>query len=114
MKLDLSKYSTECILGSYEFIFSQWCGGMATEEEILEIVPTVYIFGEVLNELRAEYTSRKDCDLTLMKEVEMNVVKRVTVMMSIPEKQLRIIYENMAIGMEQRLKEMREKLKNNN
>lgn len=107
MELKLDKYTTESILGSYEFIFAQYLGGQTSSPEELESVPTVYIFGEMLGELRNEYLKRKDSSVEEMTKVEKSVINRVTMLMNIPESVLRKVYEDMLIKAEQDLKNIR-------
>ena len=110
MKLNLNKYTTEQILGSYEFLFAQYIGGKLTPEELLERVPTVYIMGEVCGDVRSIYLARKDGNPASIVESEKMVIEKVSATMNVPEKVLREIYEDFLIQAVEDLKRIREQL----
>lgn len=97
MKLDLEKYPTQSLLASYEFIFSQYIGGMASPPEELEKVCTPYIFGEVCSDVRNLYLARKDASVEKLVAAEKRIIERLAELMNMDEKQLRKIYEEMLI-----------------
>ncbi len=105
MKLDLSKYTTTSILASYEFIFSQWIGGEMSPPEAREKVPTIYIFKEVVQELRAIYLDREDASPDHLKQVEDSAVKRVADFAQFDEEVLQKIIEKMYDEVKERVRE---------
>lgn len=96
MNLDLSKFpEARQLLSSYEFIFSQWIGGQMSDEEILSIVPTVYIFGEIVSELRRQYLERPDSDIKKLEKVEQETIKKVAAFAGFSEEKLQEIFKSM-------------------
>ncbi len=102
MELNLDKYKTDMILASYEFIFAQCLGGQMTPPDMLEKVPTVYIFGEICTEMRAYYLARKDASVDLLKEVENNCVVRISQAMNLSEEELREACEKMLANVKEK------------
>lgn len=93
MKITLDNYSTDSVLGSYEFVFAQYLGGELSGPEFAEQVPTVYIFGEVCKEMRKIYLSRPDSDLSKLEVVEKEILAKLSALMSMPPDKLNEIYE---------------------
>lgn len=74
MELNLEKYTSEEILSTYQFIFSQYLSGCLSTPEELEHVPTVYVFAETCKELRKQYLNRKDTKFSDITELEQNLM----------------------------------------
>jgi len=112
MELDLSKYPTDKLMGTYEFIFAQWVGGATTEGIDQDDVPTIYVMEQLTIELRDQLTGRPDCDPGSIQETERKVIKILETVLNLSEKQLREIWEQMLIQVEGSERKMRKDLLN--
>jgi len=108
MELELENYTAKQILSSYEFVFAGYLGGQLSPPDVLDKVPTVYIFGEICAELRKQYLSRKDAVLDDITSIEKSCINRLSQLMNIPENKLQKLYEQMVIQSENHLRKMGE------
>lgn len=88
MSLNLDKYPTKGLLGSYKFFFGQYLGGQLTPPEQLEIFPSPYIVGEISSNIRKQYLEREDADIKSLEKVEKESVDSLVQMMNVPHKKL--------------------------
>jgi len=93
MEINLEKYSSKQILASYEFILIQYLGGQIQPKEIVDQVPTVYIFGLLCVDLRSKYLERKDSDLDEITKVETETIHKVADLWKIPPYELKKMYQ---------------------
>ncbi len=107
MELDLKNYTTDALLGSYEFVLGLWMGGACTPDEVTELVPTIYIFEQVLSEIRTQYLGRKDGTVEAMTAVENGVKAHLVTIMNLTERQQHEVAEKMLIQIERSNRELR-------
>lgn len=90
IQLDLTKYTAEEILASYQFIFAQYLGGQLTPPDILEKAnsPSPYIFGEICTAMRKHYLQIEHADENDIIIVERQCVERLATFMGIPKEKL--------------------------
>ncbi len=104
--LDLSKYSTNALYSTYEFIFAQWVGGQLMAEEITENVATIGILNELVMHLRLDLTAREDFNPDGFKSLEDQTIERATTLSNIPAEKLNDIFEKFQEEAKNRFKEV--------
>lgn len=84
LELDFSKYKTESMLNTYEFLFVQYMASHTHPTEVTEKMPTVYLFEELCKDFRRMYLERSDSDIEKLKKVEKDGLINLSKMMQIP------------------------------
>ena len=75
--LDLKKYKSTDLLDSYEVIFRQFLASQMQDDETVLTNPIPYMFGVLLEDLKAQYLRTNEGRLAIILKLEKSIIKEL-------------------------------------